>query len=612
MISTTPKGQVTTVLSNFALDRVGPLPVSLAALAVAIAVVGGLLRWTPFGRHVYAVGGDPEAARANGVPVTRTLIWSYVICGALAAGAGVMLAARATVGSPTAGQGLELSAITVVVIGGTSLLGGRGTLLGTLGGVVLLALIESSFTLLAAAVDVHRPDPRRGHPRGRGDLRAQERPVTAPGVLGLGESLLRLSTPGHERLEHAGRLDVHVGGAEMNALIAAAGARPAGHLGHAARRQPARPPHRDARRGARHRGGRRLGPGSASAAVLRRARRRPAAVGGALRPRRDGDARAHRRHVRLGASCWTGTPPRSRAGSPARSATAPAAAVRALLRGGEEPRRAHRLRRQPPQPPVDAGRRRRPCCAACSRASTSCSRAATISSASSTATPSEPIALARRAIGAFGHTAVVLRDSAATATGRVEVTVTAVTADAERTSSPYEAELVDAFGAGDAALGALLAACSPARTSRRRSTRPRGPARSSTRPPATPGRDARPTSSGAASRHGGCCGDRRRAATAARQRRGRDHAAPRPRPERRGRRGARRRRAHGDGGDVRPPGGGACPARARRLAARPRPARRGHGPPAGAGCRGGGRGRALLPQPPLRPGGHRGDARSRA
>ena len=74
MISTTPKGQVTTVLSNFALDRVGPLPVSLAALAAAIAVVGGLLRWTPFGRHVYAVGGDPEAARANGVPVTRTLI----------------------------------------------------------------------------------------------------------------------------------------------------------------------------------------------------------------------------------------------------------------------------------------------------------------------------------------------------------------------------------------------------------------------------------------------------------------------------------------------------------------------------------------------------------
>ena len=94
--------------------------------------------------------GTPTRRASNGVPVTRTLIAAYVICGALAAAAGVVLAARATVGSPTAGQGLELSAITVVVIGGTSLLGGRGTLLGTLGGVALLALIESSFTLLQA------------------------------------------------------------------------------------------------------------------------------------------------------------------------------------------------------------------------------------------------------------------------------------------------------------------------------------------------------------------------------------------------------------------------------------------------------------------------------
>ncbi len=148
MISTTPEGQVTSVLTTFALDRTGPIPHSLLVLLAALAVVGGLLRWTPFGRHIYAVGGDPEAARANGVPVTRTLLGAYVICGMLAAAAGIVLASRATVGSPTAGQGLELSAITVVVIGGTSLLGGRGTLTGTLGGVVLLALIESSFTLL--------------------------------------------------------------------------------------------------------------------------------------------------------------------------------------------------------------------------------------------------------------------------------------------------------------------------------------------------------------------------------------------------------------------------------------------------------------------------------
>jgi ribose transport system permease protein len=148
MISTTPTGQVTTALSNFALQRVGPLPLALLALAAGTALVGGLMRFTRFGRHVYAVGGDAAAARANGVPVTRTLVSAYVLCGILAAAAGVVIAARATVGSPTAGQGLELSAITVVVVGGASLLGGRGSAVGTMGGVALLALIESSFTLL--------------------------------------------------------------------------------------------------------------------------------------------------------------------------------------------------------------------------------------------------------------------------------------------------------------------------------------------------------------------------------------------------------------------------------------------------------------------------------
>ena len=71
-----------------------------------------------------------------------------MLAGVLAEVAGILLAARATIGSPTAGQGLELSAITVVVLGGTSLLGGRGSLVGTIGGVVLLSLVSSSVTLL--------------------------------------------------------------------------------------------------------------------------------------------------------------------------------------------------------------------------------------------------------------------------------------------------------------------------------------------------------------------------------------------------------------------------------------------------------------------------------
>jgi ribose transport system permease protein len=148
MITTTPKGQITSDLANFGLERAGPFPASFSVLVVGTVIVAAIMRWAPFGRHVFAVGGDRTAARANGVPVTRTLVLAYVGCSMLAAAAGIVLAARASVGSPTAGQGLELSAITVVVIGGTSLLGGRGTLVGTLGGVTLLALIETSFTLL--------------------------------------------------------------------------------------------------------------------------------------------------------------------------------------------------------------------------------------------------------------------------------------------------------------------------------------------------------------------------------------------------------------------------------------------------------------------------------
>lgn len=158
-ISTTPTGRVTTALADVGLRRIGPMPLSLPVLAVAAVAVGLLLHRTAYGRHLYAAGGDPASARSAGVPVARVLTWSYVACGLLAAAAGVILAARATIGAPTAGQGLELSAITVVVVGGTSLLGGRGSLAGTLGGVLLLALVDSSITLLqlpATATDLIR------------------------------------------------------------------------------------------------------------------------------------------------------------------------------------------------------------------------------------------------------------------------------------------------------------------------------------------------------------------------------------------------------------------------------------------------------------------------
>lgn len=148
LVSTTPTGQITTAMSDFALQRVGPFPKSLIVLVIAVALVGVLIGRTVYGRHLMAVGGDEKIARSVGLPVGRVLVATYALASALAAVAGILLASRATIGSPTAGQGLELSAITVVVVGGTSLLGGSGSLFGTLGGVVLLALVTNATTIL--------------------------------------------------------------------------------------------------------------------------------------------------------------------------------------------------------------------------------------------------------------------------------------------------------------------------------------------------------------------------------------------------------------------------------------------------------------------------------
>ncbi|WP_210505510.1 ABC transporter permease [Naasia sp. SYSU D00057] len=147
-ISSTPAGRVTSILSEFAFGRIGPIPYTFLVLVLAVVAMWFLLNRTVWGKQVFAVGGDLHSARAAGIDTTRVLLGVYIASGLLAAIAGILLASRSSVGSPTAGAGLELSAITVVVIGGTSLLGGRGTLLGTMGGVALLSLITNSITLL--------------------------------------------------------------------------------------------------------------------------------------------------------------------------------------------------------------------------------------------------------------------------------------------------------------------------------------------------------------------------------------------------------------------------------------------------------------------------------
>lgn len=146
--SSTPVGAIPNDLAGFVILTLGPLPAIFVVVLLIAVVLSWVLARTPFGRHVYATGGDPAIARSAGINTTRVTIAAYVICSVLAALAGFVLASKATVGTPSAGSGLELSAITAVVLGGTSLFGGRGKLVGTAGGVLLLALVENAFTLM--------------------------------------------------------------------------------------------------------------------------------------------------------------------------------------------------------------------------------------------------------------------------------------------------------------------------------------------------------------------------------------------------------------------------------------------------------------------------------
>jgi len=116
-----------------------PVPIYLL---VAIFIIGAvLLNYTRFGRHVLAIGGNEEATRLMGLPVERVELIVYVISGVLAALAGLLLASQTHAGNPNEGIGWELSAIAAVVVGGTLLTGGKGTIFGSVVGALLLGLI---------------------------------------------------------------------------------------------------------------------------------------------------------------------------------------------------------------------------------------------------------------------------------------------------------------------------------------------------------------------------------------------------------------------------------------------------------------------------------------
>ncbi len=132
------------------LARSGPLNLPLPIwIAGAILVLCGLiLQFSVFGRHLYALGGNEQAARLTGLRVRAIKIGVYALCGLLVGIAGLMLTARISSGQPLMGIGYELQAIAAVAVGGTPLAGGRGSIVGTLLGVLLLGVISNSLNLL--------------------------------------------------------------------------------------------------------------------------------------------------------------------------------------------------------------------------------------------------------------------------------------------------------------------------------------------------------------------------------------------------------------------------------------------------------------------------------
>jgi ribose/xylose/arabinose/galactoside ABC-type transport system permease subunit len=126
----------------------GPIPNPMLIAIVVMIVSHIVLTRTKLGRYVYAVGGNEEAARISGIGVSRVKMFVYILSGVFAGIAGIITAGRLYSGNPTAGTGVELDVIAAVVIGGTSLFGGVGSIGGMLLGAYLVGIISNGLTIL--------------------------------------------------------------------------------------------------------------------------------------------------------------------------------------------------------------------------------------------------------------------------------------------------------------------------------------------------------------------------------------------------------------------------------------------------------------------------------
>lgn len=124
------------------------VPFQVLVMVALFLLVAWVMKSTVFGRSIYAVGGNPHASRLAGLPVPKIQMAVYLLSGLSAALGGVFLASQSNSGAPAAAAGIELSVIAAVILGGTSLSGGKGTIIGTLLGVLILGTLNNGLTLL--------------------------------------------------------------------------------------------------------------------------------------------------------------------------------------------------------------------------------------------------------------------------------------------------------------------------------------------------------------------------------------------------------------------------------------------------------------------------------
>lgn len=145
-----PGGKVTEFWEYFGSGFVFGIPCAVVLYAVMMAIFIVVLYKTVYGRHIYAIGSNAEAARLTGIKVKSNKILAYVICGFTAALGGIMLMARVRVGEPNGSTGYDMDALAAAVIGGTAMSGGVGTLAGTLAGVIIMAMVNNILNLVGA------------------------------------------------------------------------------------------------------------------------------------------------------------------------------------------------------------------------------------------------------------------------------------------------------------------------------------------------------------------------------------------------------------------------------------------------------------------------------